>query len=530
MKTVNMAGAVRGLFISIFCLLIFFSCNHYKKNSKHLTVPDSNIERGQTLAVNYCQSCHLLPDPSLLDAHSWETGVLPAMGPRLGIFFYGYTQYPSSRFDKNVDKHYYPDKPLLALQDWQCIIDYYTSLAPDTLAAQQRKENVLQSKDLFEARWPQNENRIPNTCFVKIDTQHTPAELLLSDVVSKNLYWLNGQLQAVDSIKNMAAVVDAEITNQEILTCNIGNINPNNAKLGSLSRLTIGINKQALADTGFNIQQLARPVQVSSADFNKDGKTDLLVCEFGNLAGELSWLENKGNNKYEKHVIRAFPGAIKAYVSDVNKDGLPDIWALFAQGEEGIFLFTNKGNGQFEAKEVLRFPPVNGSSYFELADFNKDGFPDILYTCGDNADFSPVLKPYHGIYIFLNDGKNNFTQQYFFPMHGCFKAIARDFNGDGDLDIAAISFFSDYAKHPEESFIYLENKGLLNFQPYTVAGTQLGRWLTMDVGDLDGDGRPDIVLGNFSSAPLKGSPPPEWKKSGSVLFLKNIIKKNKTNP
>jgi hypothetical protein len=278
------------------------------------------------------------------------------------------------------------------------------------------------------------------------------------------------------------------------------------------------------------VQQLARPVQVSSADFNKDGKADLLVCEFGNLAGALSWMENKGNQQYERHVIRAFPGAIKAYVRDVNKDGLPDIWALFAQGEEGIFLFTNKGNGQFESKEVLRFPSVYGSSYFEMADFNKDGFPDILYTCGDNADFSPVLKPYHGVYIFLNDGNNHFTQKYFFPMHGCFKAMASDFDGDGDLDIAAISFFSDYATHPEESFIYLENKGKLDFQPYTIPGTQLGRWLTMDLGDLDGDGSPDIVLGNFSSAPLKGSPPPEWKKSGSVVFLKNIIKKNKRNP
>jgi hypothetical protein len=514
----------------MFWLLLLGSCNHYKKNARHGTVPDSNIERGQMLAATYCQSCHLLPDPSLLDANSWEAGVLPAMGPRLGIFNFGFQKYPSFKNDRNVDKDYYPSKPMVSMQDWQYILDYYTSLAPDTLPAQQRKENILQAKDLFEPRWPQNESRIPNTCFVKIDTTQLPRQLLLSDVVNKNLYWLDAQLKPTDSIKSLAAVVDAEINAQEILTCNIGNINPNNAKLGSLSRIAVGNNRQPMPDTNFNVQQLARPVQVSSADFNKDGKADLLVCEFGNLAGALSWMENKGNQQYERHVIRAFPGAIKAYVRDVNKDGLPDIWALFAQGEEGIFLFTNKGNGQFESKEVLRFPSVYGSSYFEMADFNKDGFPDILYTCGDNADFSPVLKPYHGVYIFLNDGNNHFTQKYFFPMHGCFKAMASDFDGDGDLDIAAISFFSDYATHPEESFIYLENKGKLDFQPYTIPGTQLGRWLTMDLGDLDGDGSPDIVLGNFSSAPLKGSPPPEWKKSGSVVFLKNIIKKNKRKP
>src|SRR5437762_7881620 len=149
-------------------------------------------------------------------------------------------------------------------------------------------------------------------------------------------------------------------------------------------------------------------------------------------------MENLGNNKFTRHVLRAAPGAIKAYVNDYNHDGAPDIWVLFAQGEEGIFLFTNKGHGKFEQEEVLRFQPIFGSSYFELADFNKDGHPDIVYTCGDNADYSPTLKPYHGMYIFINDGSNHFKQEYFFTMYGCFKSIARDFDGDGVFAAAAI--------------------------------------------------------------------------------------------
>jgi hypothetical protein len=198
---------------------------------------------------------------------------------------------------------------------------------------------------------------------------------------------------------------------------------------------------------------------------------------------------------------------------------------LFAQGDEGIFLFTNKGHGKFEQEEVLRFQPIFGSSYFELADFNKDGYPDILYTCGDNADYSPALKPYHGVYIFLNDGNNHFKQEYFFPMYGCFKAIARDFDGDGDLDIAAISFFADYTNHPEESFIYLENKGGLDFQPYSIPNTSSGRWLTMDAGDLDGDGKIDLILGNFAIAPTSIKAAINWKEGPAFLVLKNIIKK-----
>ncbi|MGN6540858.1 MAG: FG-GAP repeat domain-containing protein, partial [Ginsengibacter sp.] len=194
------------------------------------------------------------------------------------------------------------------------------------------------------------------------------------------------------------------------------------------------------------------------------------------------------------------------------------------QGDEGLFLFTNKGNGNFQQEEVLKFPPSYGSSYFELDDFNKDGYPDILYTCGDNGDYSRVLKPYHGVYIFINDGTNHFKQKFFFPIDGCYKAMARDYDGDGDLDIAAISFFADYAHQPQESFVYLENKGNLDFHPYSFREATLGRWLTMDAGDIDGDGKPDIILGNFSIGPEIIKQNVDWKHSPPCVILKNIGK------
>jgi hypothetical protein len=114
------------------------------------------------------------------------------------------------------------------------------------------------------------------------------------------------------------------------------------------------------------------------------------------------------------------------------------------------------------------------------------------------------------------------------PMHGCSKAVAWDFDNDGDLDIAAISFFADYSKDPEESFLYLENKGNFDFQPFSKPGTSSGRWLTMDMGDLDGDGGKDIVLGNFSIAPSFIPSATNWKEGPSFIVLKTFLKnKNK---
>ena len=93
------AGSARLTLLFIF-LIILFSCNGPAKNKAHQNIPDSSIEKGKILAATHCQSCHQLPDPSSLDAASWENGVLPAMGPRLGIFSYGFKQYPASRHDK----------------------------------------------------------------------------------------------------------------------------------------------------------------------------------------------------------------------------------------------------------------------------------------------------------------------------------------------------------------------------------------------------------------------------------------------
>lgn len=271
---------------------------------------------------------------------------------------------------------------------------------------------------------------------------------------------------------------------------------------------------------------MPRPVQTISVDLDKDGKQDYLVCGFGNTTGALYWMRNEGNGKFEQRILSALPGAIKAYIDDYNIDGLPDIMALMAQAQEGIYLFINKGNGTFETKPVLQFPPVFGSSYFDLDDFNNDGYKDILYTCGDNADYSGnVLKNFHGVYIFLNDGKNTFTQKYFFPVHGCYKAMARDFDLDGDPDIATISYFPDTKNQPQEAFIYLENKGNFHFTAYTIKEFNEGNWLTMDAADLEGDGDDDIVLGSF--VPIKKSQlrsSPNAKQKPAFLLLKNNTK------
>jgi hypothetical protein len=515
--------------VILFCAFVFIglnSCTSSARDAYGQPVADSSLRRGKELAAMYCGSCHQLPDPALINKLSWQKGVLPAMGPRLGIFSYKGKKYPSYIYDPYVGPSFYPSRPILAEWQWQDIIDYYSGTAPDSLPPQPAHAPIRQDLALFRVDTPAAlpGQAVPVTCFVRIDTSSARRQLLTGRIFPGVLSQYDARLRRIDTAMVYGGIVDMQCMGDSAVACNIGNINPNNAQLGSADRIHYNKEGNLKMDSMPFLKGLARPVQISEADLNGDGRKDLLVCEFGHQKGALSWMENTGKGDYIRHVLRAQPGAIKAYIQDANGDGLPDVWALFTQGDEGIFLFINKGQGRFEEQRILQFPPIYGSSYFELADMNKDGSPDIVYTCGDNGDYSTVFKPYHGVYIYLNDGHNHFTQRYFYPIDGCYKAMARDFDGDGDLDLAAVAYFADFAHHPEEGFVYLENEGGMQFQPYTLAAARAGRWITMDAGDLDGDGKIDLVLGNFSLGPTLSKSATDWKKGPPFLLLHNLGK------
>jgi hypothetical protein len=74
----------------------------------------------------------------------------------------------------------------------------------------------------------------------------------------------------------------------------------------------------------------------------------------------------------------------------------------------------------------------------------------------------------------------------------------------------------------QEGLVYLKNLGNLTFQPYSTPEAALERWLTMDAGDVDGDGKTDLILGNFSVGPEMVKHKVDWEKSPLFIILKNI--------
>lgn len=518
-------------------ILIVLSLLAFCTNS-HPSVEPSGLS-GAQLAKKYCGSCHQYTPPDLLPKTIWTEDVLPAMGQRLGVYDDG--SRPDSLLEQTgnrtaVEKAaIYPEQPMLASEDWEKIVDYYTDLAPDDMP--KSKDTTLINSDLahFTYREAAHARRPALTTLVKI----LPKErgLVYADTkpgVNK-LFVLDSSLNLKTELNFRTAPIQYDTRSDTLYLTTIGtNPFPSDRIDGDLQIVYQGKESTTYDQSKIILPDLKRPVQVVYGDIDQDGLEDMVVCEFGNHTGQLAWYRNTGEG-YTRQILVKGPGAIHAVITDWDRDGRQDILALMSQGREGIYLIRNQGSKgtpgdqqlNFTQEQLLSFSPLHGSQYFELHDFNGDGHLDVLYVCGDNADKTPILKNYHGLYIYENDGSGNLNQSWFFRQNGAYKAMAGDFDLDGDLDIASISFFPDYVARPEESFVYLENTGNQEFTPRSFPEATRGRWMVMDVADIDADGDLDIALGSFVYFTPMGDTTglgQRWMEAGpSVILLENNI-------
>jgi hypothetical protein len=364
---------------------------------------------------------------------------------------------------------------------------------------------------------------ISNVAVTDLDNDSLP-DIIVCDCRNNTVSWIRqypaGTYTETVLASDLIAPAHAEILDfdndgdPDIMVAVLGLLFPSNDKIGSV--VVLENDGESHFTKHVIIEKIARVSDVRAGDLDGDGDMDLAAAQFGYDDGETRWVENLGNWKFESHILQHLSGPINVELIDLDKDGDLDIISLVSQEWEEIYLFENLGKGNFQP--ILLFGAKNedyGSSGISMADLDKDGDHDILYTNGDAFDYIPPQgKPWHGVQWLENKGSLTFEFHRLYSFIGAYNARPSDLDGDGDLDLYAISAFNLWSKPESMSMIWLENDGKQQFISHDVTNTPT-HLITLELGDFNKDGLMDVVTGGMHAYP------PYDRMSRVVVWINN---------
>ena len=241
----------------------------------------------------------------------------------------------------------------------------------------------------------------------------------------------------------------------------------------------------------FNTLSTTSPRALAMGDINGDGKPDVVVGTDSGISVFIN-TSTVGSVSFAPRVDFAEPSVVSLSITDIDKDGIPDIVFCNTTTELGILRNTTSG-GTVSFAPIVSFATDGPEGYqrggtVATRDMNGDGLTDIVVT--DGSYFSISIFPNTstpgnislGTKVDLSTGDDPY-----------WLAIA-DFDGDGKPDIAVAT--------ADQSIAIMQNTsvgGTLSF----VRGALLSTGTApeaMAVTDIDGDGKPDIGIANGSSS------------------------------
>lgn len=377
------------------------------------------------------------------------------------------------------------------------------------VGASRLRPGFLAARSIGSAADPKAPAWITDLTIVDLD-QDGWKDVIGCDARANRIVWIRQEQPGIyreqpvgDPMEGPAHVAVCDIEGDgdlDLLIAGMGVVPPNNEKTGAVVILE-NDGRQRFTNH-IVLQNTYRVTDVQPGDLNGDGRLDLALAQFGYLEGQVQWLENQGGGRFAEHPLLDLSGAIHAPVFDVDRDGRPDIVSLVSQDWEEIWAFTNRGGGAFDSRVLYGSTNIDyGSSGISVADVDRDGIEDIVWTNGDGFDYAtPGSRPWHGVQWLRNDGRGNFRFHRVGKFPGAYSPVVTDLNGDGHMDIVAVSAFNDWAKPDAHALVCFENDGRQIFTTRILADAP-SHMVVIKAADMNNDGKVELVSGCFAFYP-----------------------------
>jgi hypothetical protein len=235
----------------------------------------------------------------------------------------------------------------------------------------------------------------------------------------------------------------------------------------------------------------ASPVFVVAADFNGDGNLDVATVEQYAQSVEIS-LGNGDGTFQPPTPLAAGAMPVAAAVGDLNGDGKPDLVVadngsqLPGSTDSGaVLVFLSNGSTFLPAQ---RFAAGSHPSSVAIQDVNLDGKPDLLVSDSGQTGVNDT----GGASVLLGIGAGSFGAAVSYTTGTSEESIAvADVNGDGKPDLVLPALSSNFA---DEVLIFLGKGDGTFLAPSSLMASQPNS--NVIVGDFNGDGKPDLILAN----------------------------------
>jgi hypothetical protein len=240
------------------------------------------------------------------------------------------------------------------------------------------------------------------------------------------------------------------------------------------------------------------PIGIAAADLNGDRLPDIVTAD-GFISVQLRD-PSGGFNAPVNYNLQSGSQAVAVALADLNADGHNDVVAAGSmQGSAGtVEVVLGKGDGTLGQQHSYAIGGYPGGEFafasgIVIGDFNRDGKPDVAAGFQTPSNSSPG----GGISVLLGNGDGTLGSAIDYAAGGLpvLGMATGDFNGDGKLDIAAGVGGLFYTNAPPGALAILLGAGDGTFQnaALTQVGSPAGTPIAIAAADLNGDGKTDLV-------------------------------------